>query len=107
MCLSTAFQSIPTSCATCSLSFGTSRALRSLILVAPPFIFMKSSKTSDSKPTSLQRALTLPLQIHAPTTKIQQAGATKSEERCAAPITSCDLSTEVEREERPDCMLPN
>jgi hypothetical protein len=55
-----------------------------LILVAPPFIFMKSSKTSDPKPISLYRALTRPLQTHMPAMMIQQTGARRSDVVCTS-----------------------
>jgi len=53
--------------------------LRTLILVDPPFIFMKRSKTSDPKPISLYRALTRPLQIHAPPRRTHETGARRSD----------------------------
>jgi len=40
---------------------------------------MKSSKTSDPNPISLYRALTLPLQTHAPPRRIHVTGARRSE----------------------------
>jgi hypothetical protein len=63
---------------------GVLNVLSTLILVAPPFIFMKSSKTSDPKPISLYRALIRPLQTQAPPRRIQAMGARRSEVACAS-----------------------
>jgi len=67
------------------VSFGVLRVLSTLILVAPPFIFMKSSKTSDPKPISVYRDLTRPRQIQAPPRRTQLTGARRSETLCASP----------------------
>jgi hypothetical protein len=50
-----------------------------LILVAPPFIFMKSSKTSDPNPISVYLDLTRPRQIQAPPRMTQLTGARRIE----------------------------
>src|SRR5208282_3583496 len=79
MCLSTAFQSNPSSCASCSLSLGLERASRSLILVFAPFILTNSPKTSESNPRSVHLDFILPLHIHIPPTRNQLVGASVSE----------------------------
>src|SRR5208282_2961299 len=79
MCLSTAFQSSPSSCASCSLSLGLERASRSLILVFAPFILTKSPNTSESNPRSVHLDFILPLHIHIPPTRNQLVGARVSE----------------------------
>jgi len=69
---------------------------------------MKSSKTSDPKPSSLYRALTLPLQTHIPPSTIQQTGARRSEAVCTS-LKSDSPCNDAEREEKigePD-ELPN
>jgi hypothetical protein len=80
--------------------------LRTLIRVAPPFIFMKSSKTSDPKPISLYRALTLPLQAHIPPSTIQQTGARRSEVACTSlrsdpPLNEAEIALRIDVPEEP------
>ena len=103
-CLSTDFQSSPSSSASWRRSFGTVRASSSRILVLAPFILTNRVKTSESKPRSVHLDLILPLHIHIPPTANQLAGASSIEccsKNLATVTESGALDNEVTDEPKP------